>query len=64
MLEARTLWELVEKRADTTPDAVFLVDEEEREMTFGEYRDAVETAAAGLHQKHGVEEGTTVCWQL
>lgn len=64
MLEARTLWELVEKRADTTPDAVFLVDEEEREMTFGEYRDAVETAAAGLHQRHGVEEGTTVCWQL
>ncbi|MCC7075632.1 MAG: AMP-binding protein [Acidimicrobiia bacterium] len=64
MLEARTLCELVGRRAETTPDAVFLTDEEGRDMTFLEYRDAVEVAAAGLHAEHGVGEGTVVCWQL
>ncbi len=39
MLEGRTLWELIEKRAEVTPDARMAVDESGREMTFGEYKD-------------------------
>jgi acyl-CoA synthetase (AMP-forming)/AMP-acid ligase II len=58
-----TLWELIEDRAVRTPDAVMLVDETERTMTFGEYRDAGERAAAGLLE-HGVGPGVNVSWQL
>ncbi|MCZ7531406.1 MAG: AMP-binding protein [Acidimicrobiia bacterium] len=61
--DARTLWELIERRADLTPDGVFAVDEAERTVTFVEYRDAAERAAAGL-QAHGVAEGTAVSWIL
>jgi len=37
---APTLWGLVEARAAATPDAVMLIDERDRTMTFAEYRDA------------------------
>ena len=40
MLEGRNFWELVEKRAARTPDDVMTVDEDDREITFGGYRDA------------------------
>ena len=35
-----TLWKLVEARAAATPDALLVVDEHDRTMTFAEYRDA------------------------
>ena len=63
MLEARTLWELVEKRAAETPDARMVVDERGESLTFGEYRAAAERAAAGIAAL-GVGEGTVVSWQL
>ena len=63
MIEARNLWELIERRARATPDALFGVDESDRELRFGEYRAAVEVAAAGF-AKRGVGEGTRVSWQL
>src|SRR5437867_11927820 len=63
MLEAPTLWSLVEKRADATPDARMVVDERGEEMTFGEFERAAERAAAGL-QDMGIREGTVVSWQL
>src|SRR5437588_4418608 len=63
MIEVRTLWELVERRAQETPDARFLTDDGKRTMTFAEYRAAAERAAAGLAAM-GVGEGTPVTWQL
>src|SRR5437660_12595134 len=63
MIEGRTLWELVERRAQETHDAVFLTDESKRTMTFAEYREAAERAAAGLAAL-GVGEDTPVTWQL
>ena len=63
MIEGRTLWELVERRAQETPDALFLTDEAKRAMTFGEYLAAAERAAAGLAGM-GIGEDTPVTWQL
>jgi cyclohexanecarboxylate-CoA ligase len=60
--DARSLWELIERRADLTPDALLGVDEDGRRMTFGEYRAAAERAAAGLATLLG--EGSAVSWQL
>ncbi|MBK3579345.1 AMP-binding protein [Streptomyces sp. MBT65] len=59
---SRTLWELVVRRADLTPDRpVFLQDD--RALTFGELRDRSERVAAGLYDM-GVRPGTVVAWQL
>jgi acyl-CoA synthetase (AMP-forming)/AMP-acid ligase II len=63
MLEARTLWELIEKRAEVTPDARMVVDERGESLTFGGFREQAERAAAGLLAM-GVHEGTVVSWQL
>jgi cyclohexanecarboxylate-CoA ligase len=56
-------WELVERRADLTPDAPCLVDEHERRLTFGEYRSSCASVAAGLAAQ-GIGPGTVVAWQL
>ncbi len=61
--DARSLWELIERRAAATPDAPLGIDEDGRTLTFGEYRAASERAAAGLSEL-GVGEGTPVSWQL
>jgi len=61
--DARSLWELIERRATATPDLVMAVDEDGRTLTFAGYRDASERAAAGLYAL-GVREGTPVSWQL
>lgn len=61
--DARNLWELIERRAEATPDATLAVDEDERTMTFAQYRDAAERAAAGL-AAHGVGEDQPVSWIL
>jgi acyl-CoA synthetase (AMP-forming)/AMP-acid ligase II len=58
-----TLWPLVERRAERTPDALFAVDERGRTLTFAQYRDAALRAAAGLHAL-GIGGGTPVSWQL
>jgi len=63
MLEASGLWELIEKRADATPDALFAVDEGDRELGFGAYREACLRAAGGLAAR-GIGEGDRVSWQL
>ena len=59
----KTLWELVEERADATPDKRMALDEKGRVLTFGEYRDWSRRVAAGLAAK-GVGEGTNVSWIL
>ncbi|MFF3871463.1 class I adenylate-forming enzyme family protein [Streptomyces sp. NPDC001978] len=59
---SRTLWDLVARRAELTPDRpVFLQDD--RSLTFGELRDRAERVAAGLYGM-GVRTGTVVAWQL
>jgi len=60
---ARTLWELIDRRAAATPDRPMLLDESGRTMSFGEYRDAATRVAAGLHAS-GIGEGDPVSWQL
>jgi cyclohexanecarboxylate-CoA ligase len=59
---ARTLWELVARRADLTPDRPVLL-QDDRTLTFGELRARAERVAAGLYDM-GVRPGTVVAWQL
>ncbi|WP_327403265.1 AMP-binding protein [Streptomyces sp. NBC_01288] len=59
---SRTLWELVARRADLTPDRPVLL-QDDRALTFGELRDRSERVAAGLYGM-GVRPGTVVAWQL
>ncbi len=63
VIEGRTFWELVERRVAETPDAPMLLDEHERQFTFGEYKSAAERVAAGLAEL-GVGSGTRVSYQL
>jgi cyclohexanecarboxylate-CoA ligase len=63
LIEAATLWQLIERRADATPNALFAVDENDRTLSFAEYRDASLRCAAGLSAR-GVGENTPVSWQL
>lgn len=58
-----SLWDLIAQRAADTPDAPFVTDEDGRTLTFAEYRDASERAAAALHER-GIGEGDVVSWQL
>ena len=60
--DAKTVWELIERRAAASPDRVMLYDGD-RQTTFAEYKDMVERAAAGLHGL-GVGADTNVSWQL
>lgn len=62
-LEAPTYWELVRRRADATPAAPMLVDAAGRRMSFGQFFEAAERMAAGLHRL-GIGAGTAVTWQL
>jgi len=63
MLEATTLWELIEARAAATPDARMAVDESGRQMTFAEFRGRSERVAAALTER-GIGPGDVVTWQL
>jgi acyl-CoA synthetase (AMP-forming)/AMP-acid ligase II len=63
MIEGGNLWELVEQRAAESPDGEMAVDGEGRTLTFGQYRDQVERAAAGLAAR-GIGEDDVVSWQL
>ncbi|MER5533248.1 class I adenylate-forming enzyme family protein [Streptomyces mirabilis] len=59
---SQTLWELVARRADLTPDRPVLL-QGDRTLSFGELRDRAERVAAGLYDL-GVRPGTVVAWQL
>jgi cyclohexanecarboxylate-CoA ligase len=63
MIDGRSLWSLIEGRADLTPDARFTVDEQGSTLTFGALRHRAERAAAGLLTL-GVRSGSRVAWQL
>ena len=57
------LWALVEQQAADRPDGMLAVDEQDRVLTFGEFRTRAERAAAGLRAL-GVGDGIPVSWQL
>jgi acyl-CoA synthetase (AMP-forming)/AMP-acid ligase II len=63
VIDAIDLTDLIAKRAHATPNAVMLVDQDERTLTFAEYFEDVERAAAGF-AAHGIGEGDVVSWQL
>jgi cyclohexanecarboxylate-CoA ligase len=63
VLQAPNIWQLIERRAEATPDAEMLVDQVRRRLTFGEFRERAERVAAGLADL-GVEADTVVSWQL
>jgi acyl-CoA synthetase (AMP-forming)/AMP-acid ligase II len=64
MLEAGNLWELIERRAEASPDSHLALDAQTgRVFTFAEYVSSCERVAAGL-QRLGVGEGDVVSWQL
>src|SRR3954470_22063679 len=63
LLEAPTVWELVRRRAELTPDQPMLIDATDRRLSFGEFASRAERVAAGL-QSLGVGPGTRVTWQL
>ncbi len=57
-----SVWELIERRVDATPDRVMLYDGD-RTTTFAQYKDMVERAAAGLCAL-GIHADDHVSWQL
>ena len=63
MLDAGSLWGLIEARAAETPDGQMAVDERGDTMTFGQLRERAERVAAGLADM-GIGEGDVVSWQL
>jgi cyclohexanecarboxylate-CoA ligase len=60
---ARTMWELVERRAAASPDRPMLIAADGEQVTFGDFRHRAERVAAGLHAR-GVGPGSIVSWQL
>jgi acyl-CoA synthetase (AMP-forming)/AMP-acid ligase II len=62
-VDGGSLWELVERRAAATPDALAAIDEDGRTLTWAEARTGAERAAAGLAHL-GIGAGDVVSWQL
>ncbi len=60
--DARSVWALIERRAEISPDRVMLYAGD-RAVTFAEYRLLVERAAAGWHEL-GIGPDVHVSWQL
>ncbi|HEX4082210.1 MAG TPA: AMP-binding protein [Acidimicrobiales bacterium] len=60
---AKTMWELVDRRATASGDRPMLIDAAGTVLSFGAFRDRAEAVAAGLASR-GVEPGTVVSWQL
>jgi len=63
VLEARNIWDLIERRAESSADREMLVDEAGSRVTFAEYRDRAERVAAGLAAE-GVGPDDVVSWVL
>ena len=60
---ARTLWELVERRAEASPDHLMLIAPDGETVTFGAFRDRAARVAAGLFEM-GIGTDSVVSWQL
>lgn len=62
-LDGLGIWQLVERRAEATPDATMFVEAGGRETTFAGLRGAAERVAAALAAR-GITEGSVVSWLL
>ena len=60
---AQSLWDLLERRVEATPDHPMLFDTSERILTFSEVKQYAERTAAGLMDL-GVTADTPVTWIL
>ncbi|HUC05015.1 MAG TPA: AMP-binding protein [Acidimicrobiales bacterium] len=60
---ARTLWELVERRATLSAGRPMLITSDDEVVTFDECKDRAERTAAGLRAMN-VTRGSVVSWQL
>src|SRR5690242_3072180 len=63
LLEAPTMWSLVEARAKASGDRAMLVDLAGGRLSFAQFADRCERVAAGLLAQ-GIGPGTKVTWQL
>ncbi len=63
IVEAETLWALLEARAERTPDRLMYVEPGGRRLSFAEFKATCERVAAGL-QALGVDDQTPFSWQL
>lgn len=63
IVDASTMWGLLDARAERTPERMALVDQRGTRATFAELRDRCERVAAGLHER-GVDTATVFSWQL
>jgi cyclohexanecarboxylate-CoA ligase len=61
--EASTLWGLLARRAELTPDGPLLLDEHDRVVTASALVSWADRVAAGFHQR-GVVADTVFAWQL
>jgi acyl-CoA synthetase (AMP-forming)/AMP-acid ligase II len=65
MIEAPSFFGLIERRAEATPDAIFLLNDEwDRGLGFKHFRDAALNIAAGLAGVYGIRPGTRVSWMM
>jgi len=62
-VDGGSLWQLVDRRAEATPDALAAIDEDGRTLTWADAKAEAERAAAGL-TRLGVGPGDVVSWQL
>jgi cyclohexanecarboxylate-CoA ligase len=60
---ARTMWELVDRRAMASPDHPLLIAADGETLTCAQFRDRAARVAGGLHAM-GVTTGSVVSWQL
>jgi cyclohexanecarboxylate-CoA ligase len=63
MLAAESFWQLIDTRAKATPHDRLAVDQQNREIRFGEFRDRALRTAGGLREL-GIGSGQTVSWML
>jgi cyclohexanecarboxylate-CoA ligase len=61
--DVSSMWNLVARRAERTPDRSMLIDERGSKVTFGRFAQRCEECASALHTL-GVGPGTVVSWQL
>lgn len=63
LLNEPTITGNLDRRAETTPDAVAFMDEHDRSLTWAQFDTSVDRVVAGLAAK-GIGRGASVAWQL
>ena len=64
LLQAPTIWALIQRRLELTPDATMLIDPAtDSRLSFAEVADRAERLAAALLAQ-GIGPGTAVTWQI